>query len=222
MGDNNHRLNKQMIGTLLEIPGVTQIRYKKDDLILRQDDDAYGIYYLLKGRVRVVLLSQKGLERVLCMHDAGQFIGEASSLGRTSFIASTYADEDVTLLKMDNAACRYIISHYPDITMQIINGMGEKIAMMVEQIEQATFFEARVALARVLLMLMYKFGEETPEGICIRREMSDRDLGTFIGNGREVTNRLMTRMRQEGILQREKSRIYILDKDKLEQIAGNV
>ena len=211
-----------MIGMLLKIPGVSEISFKKNERILRQDDTAYGIYYLIEGRVRVVLLSQKGMERVLCMHDAGEFIGEASALGKTSFIASTYADEDTTLLKLDKGACQYVISHYPDITMRIINGMGAKIAMMVEQIEQATFFEARVSLARSLCMLMYKFGETTPDGICIRREMSDRDLGTFIGNGREVTNRLMTRMRQEGILKREKSYIYIMDIEKLEQIAGNV
>lgn len=222
MGKSSYQLDKQMIDALLQTPGVEKTTYRKDDLILRQDDNAYAISYLLKGRVRVVLISQKGMERVLCMHEAGEFIGEASALGKTSFIASTYADEETTLLKLNKSACQYVIAHYPEITMRIIYGMGLKIELMVEQIEQATFFEARVSLARALCMLMYKFGEETPDGILIRREMSDRDLGSFIGNGREVTNRLMTRMRQEGILKRVKAYIYILDKEKLEQIAGNV
>lgn len=204
---------------LREFPNVRTMRIEKGERILKQEEDAVGIYYILQGRVKVVLLSAKGNERILSMHEAGEFIGEASYFGRNSRIASSYADEDSVVLKIDRASYLSIVTHYPEISMLIIEGMANKIDLMVEQIEQSTFFEAKERLARTLLMLMYKFGEKSGDEIKINRVLTDEELGKFVGVRREVASRLLTKFRQIGILRKENSYLYILDQQLLESLA---
>lgn len=205
---------------LRKFPNVRTMHIQKGERILKQEKNAVGIYYILSGRVKVVLLSSKGNERILSMHEAGEFIGEASYFGKKSQIASSYADEDSVVLEIDRASYMSIVAHYPEISMLIIEGMADKIDLMVEQIEQSTFFEAKERLARTLLMLMYRFGRPTEAGIKIDRSITDAELGKFVGVRREVASRLMLKFRQMGLLRKENSYIYILDQQALEALSG--
>ncbi len=55
--------------------GKTIVTYYKDDTVFAQGDVADTIFYLQKGRLKVVVISEQGKEAVVGILEPGQFFG---------------------------------------------------------------------------------------------------------------------------------------------------
>lgn len=62
----------------------TLIKYQPNDIIYMQEDSSNNLYLILKGRVRVYLISKDGQEITLDIIDKGRIFGESSFLLNTS------------------------------------------------------------------------------------------------------------------------------------------
>ena len=69
--------------------GKTVSKYRKGQVVFAQGEVADTIYYLKKGRVKVVVVSERGKEAVVGLIEAGQFFGEGCMNGHHSRIATT-------------------------------------------------------------------------------------------------------------------------------------
>src|SRR6266513_3998831 len=69
--------------------GKTVSKYRKGEVIFAQGEVADTIYYLQKGRIKVVVLSEQGKEAVVGLLEAGQFFGEGYMNGHKLRIATT-------------------------------------------------------------------------------------------------------------------------------------
>jgi CRP/FNR family cyclic AMP-dependent transcriptional regulator len=77
--------------------GKTISRYQKDQIIFSQGEVADTVFYVQKGRVKVVVLSDQGKEAVVGVLEAGQFFGEGYLNGHELRIATTTAMEECLL-----------------------------------------------------------------------------------------------------------------------------
>ena len=80
----------------LEIVGVgkTISKFHKDQIIFSQGEAADAVFYIQKGRVKVVVISDQGKEAVVGILEAGQFFGEGCLNGHHLRIATTTAMEE--------------------------------------------------------------------------------------------------------------------------------
>lgn len=85
--------------------GKTVSKYGKDQVIFAQGDVADTIYYLQKGRVKVVVLSELGKEAVVGLVEAGQFFGEGCMNGHRLRIATTTAMEACLITAIKSLQC---------------------------------------------------------------------------------------------------------------------
>ena len=56
--------------------GKTISKYRKGQIIFSQGEAADTVFYIQKGRIKVVVLSDQGKEAVVGILEAGQFFGE--------------------------------------------------------------------------------------------------------------------------------------------------
>src|ERR1700676_1175851 len=61
--------------------GKTVSRYHKNQIVFSQGDPADSVFYIQKGTVKVVVLSEQGKEAVVGILGAGQFFGEGGLNG---------------------------------------------------------------------------------------------------------------------------------------------
>lgn len=141
-----------------ELQRENMVTYQKGQRILRQEETARCIFYIFRGRVKVVLLSMKGNEKIISIHEAGSFIGEASFLKEGNSIASIYAEEETSLVPIGAREFQAILQKHPEISFSIFQCMAQKIELLAMQVEQITFFETKERLAGLLIMFMEKFG----------------------------------------------------------------
>jgi CRP/FNR family cyclic AMP-dependent transcriptional regulator len=63
--------------------GKTILEYRKDQIVFAQGDVAESIFYIQKGRVKVVVISEQGKEAVVGILEPGQFFAEGCMNGHT-------------------------------------------------------------------------------------------------------------------------------------------
>src|SRR6476620_8560181 len=77
--------------------GKTILEFGKDQIIFAQGDVADRVFYIQKGRVKVVVLSEQGKEAVVGILEPGQFFGEGCMNGHSLRIATTTAMEECVI-----------------------------------------------------------------------------------------------------------------------------
>src|SRR4051812_3476632 len=73
--------------------GKTILEFRNEEVVFAQGDVADTIFYIQKGRVKVVVISEQGKEAVVGILEPGQFFGEGCMNGHSLRIATTTAIE---------------------------------------------------------------------------------------------------------------------------------
>lgn len=74
--------------------GKSISKYGKDQSIFAQGDKADTIFYIQKGKVKIVVLSDRGKEAVVAILEPDQFFGEGCLNGQSLRIATATAMEE--------------------------------------------------------------------------------------------------------------------------------
>src|SRR5471030_356526 len=77
--------------------GKTVTKYRKNQIVYNQGEDADAIFFIQKGGVKVTVVSDQGKEAVVGILEAGQFFGEGCLNGHALRIATTTAMEECLL-----------------------------------------------------------------------------------------------------------------------------
>src|ERR1700687_943210 len=84
--------------------GKTISRYRKDQIVFAQGEVADTVFYIQKGRVKVVVLSGQGKEAVVGILEPGQFFCEGCLTGQPLRISATTVLEDSVITVITRTA----------------------------------------------------------------------------------------------------------------------
>src|SRR4029077_16298407 len=84
--------------------GKTILEFRKDEVVFAQGDVASTVFYIQKGRVKVVVVSDQGKEALVGILEPGQFFGEGCMNGHSLRIATTTAMEECLVTVITKAA----------------------------------------------------------------------------------------------------------------------
>ena len=84
--------------------GKTILEFQKDQIVFAQGEAADTAFYVQKGRVKVVVISEQGKEAVVGIFGPDQFFGEGCMNGHSVRIATTTAMEDCLITAITKTA----------------------------------------------------------------------------------------------------------------------
>src|ERR1700750_802231 len=71
--------------------GRTVSTYRRDAIVFRQAGPADAVFYIRKGRIKIVVASQQGKEAVVAVLGPGEFFGEGCLIGQPLRLATARA-----------------------------------------------------------------------------------------------------------------------------------
>ena len=83
--------------------GRTIANYRKNEAIFRQGDSADAVFYIMGGECKVTVVSEKGKEAVVALHEKGDFFGEGCLTGQPRRIATVTAITVSEIMRLDKA-----------------------------------------------------------------------------------------------------------------------
>ena len=178
--------------------GKTILEFRKHDIVFAQGDAADTVFYIQKGRVKVVVISEQGKEAVVGILEPGQFFGEGCMNGHSLRIATTTAMEECLVTAITKTAMLAALHEQPKFSELFMTYLLTRNSRIEEDLIDQLFNSSEKRLARLLLLLA-NFGKEgTPQPIS--PNMSQETLAEMIGTTRSRVSLFMNKFRKLGFI----------------------
>ena len=178
--------------------GAGNRKYKKDDVIFTQGDSCDGVFYVQEGKCKITVISERGKEAVVALHEKGDFFGEGCLTGQTRRLATATAMTECELLRLDNAAIERVIHEQTEFSEFFIARLLARNARVEADLVDQLFNSSERRLARQLLLLA-NFGTEG-KSEPIKLKISQTTLAEMIGTTRSRVSFFMNRFRKLGLI----------------------
>jgi CRP-like cAMP-binding protein len=178
--------------------GRTVSKYAKDALVFRQAGPADAVFYIHKGRIKLVVESEQGKEAVVAVLGPEEFFGEGCLIGQPLRLATARAIVDSEVMRVGKAEMIRVLhderSFGELFTAHLLTRNSHIEADLVDQL----FNSSEKRLARTLLMLANFGTEGGPQPITI--PISQETLAEIIGTTRSRVSHFMNKFRKLGFI----------------------
>ncbi len=173
-------------------------KFRKNQKLFAQGDNANAVFYIHKGKVKVTVISAHGKEAVIALLGKDEFVGEGCLAGQKVRIATATAITECEIMRIDKNALISILHSEPDFSsMFVAHLLIRKIRVEADLVDQL-FNSSEKRLARALLLLA-NFGKEgKPEPIIAN--VSQEILAEMIGTTRSRVSFFMNKFRKLGFI----------------------
>jgi CRP/FNR family transcriptional regulator, cyclic AMP receptor protein len=178
--------------------GKTVLTFHKNQTVFSQGDAADMVFYIQKGRVKVVVLSEQGKEAVVGIFEPGQFFGEGCLNGQPLRISTTTALEDCVITAIAKTAMLAALHDEPKFSELFMSYLLTRNSRIEEDLIDQLFNSSEKRLARLLLLLA-NFGKAgSPQPIKVH--VSQETLAEMIGTTRSRVSYFMNKFRKLGFI----------------------
>ena len=178
--------------------GKTILEFSKEQVVFAQGDVANTVFYIQKGRVKVVVISEQGKEAVVGISEPGEFFGEGCMNGHSLRIATTTAMEECLITVITKAAMLAALHDQPKFSELFMAYLLTRNSRIEEDLIDQLFNSSEKRLARLLLLLA-NFGKEgSPQPIS--PNISQETLAERIGTTRSRVSFFMNKFRKLGFI----------------------
>jgi len=179
--------------------------FEKGEMVFYEGDDGAGFYLLLSGLIKIYKLSMEGKEQTLQFIKPNETFGEVVVFAGKAFPANAEASQKSRVLLFPRKDFLEIIRKNPDLALAMLAILSERLRRFTIQVENISLKEVPGRLAAYFLYLSKQEGEN------FILEISKGQLASLLGTIPETLSRILTRMKERGIINVEGRQIQLLD-----------
>ena len=179
-------------------PQGEHVEYKGRAVVFSQGDPADSVFYILKGKIKLTVISKQGKEAIVALLDSGSFFGEGCLAGQPRRMASAAAVSDCLLLSVEKKAIMRLLEQQPEFSVLFVSFLLARNIRYEEDLVDQLFNSSERRLARTLLLLSHFGKEGKPERIVPK--ISQEDLAQMVGTTRARVNYFMNKFRTLGFV----------------------
>jgi CRP-like cAMP-binding protein len=188
--------------------------YPSDSAILWEGMECTTVYFILSGRVDIFRLSAQGREQVLERLNVGDAFNLVPVfLSKPLNPADARVVGPAELLTIHRTEFQRLLNLHPALMRALAANMANRLSEMVNLAERLALFSVRQRLAAFLLNQADAVGEDTP------LRWTQEDMARRLGTVRDVVGRALRRFEQEGLINFQRQRIRLLDRERLQSLA---
>jgi CRP/FNR family transcriptional regulator, cyclic AMP receptor protein len=178
--------------------GKAILKFDKNQVVFAQGDVADAVFYIQKGRIKVLVISEQGKEAVVGILESGQFFGEGCLNGHSLRISTAMAIEECLITSIAKGAMLTVLHREPKFSELFMAYLLSRNSRIEEDLIDQLFNSSEKRLARLLLLLA-NFGKEgAPQPIAAK--VSQETLAEMIGTTRSRVSFFMNKFRKLGFI----------------------
>ena len=191
-------------------PLLVSREYAKRQIVYFPDETCDYVYWVIRGRVRVVRSGPEGREVNVALVGPGELFGESAL--EESYRRGEYAEtvEIATLMLMRVEEFRKLCRLFPDLAFAVASETGRKLRRAWDSLAEVSFWPVRRRLAAALERHM------DPREQVVR--LTHLDLGRLVMAARETVSAHLLRLEQAGILELSHRSVHVLDPERLHRL----
>jgi CRP/FNR family cyclic AMP-dependent transcriptional regulator len=180
------------------VPGHTVSDLCKGEVVFQQWSAADAVFYIQKGKIKIVVVSKEGKEAVVGVMNPGDFFGEGCLIGQPLRLATAKAMTDGQVVRVSKAEMLHALHAEPTFSELFMTHLLTRNSRVEEDLVDHLFNSSEKRLARTLLLLA-NFGQDGgPQPITM--QISQETLAEIIGPTRPRVNVFMNKFRKLGFI----------------------
>lgn len=169
---------------------------------------AESCYFVLIGEVRALRMNPEGRVQVLARFTSGDPINIISLLSNDKVNRATIETlSEVTVLVLSASDFNDLILQCPDFSILLLHQLAARLSKITDLAADLSLYAVRARLARFLIELADL--TPSPSG------WTQDEIAAHIGTVRDVVGRLLRDFEAAGIIQRQRGKIILLNRDHL-------
>ncbi|MBI5396294.1 MAG: Crp/Fnr family transcriptional regulator [Verrucomicrobia bacterium] len=201
-----------------DLEAVEQIaiskEYRKGGIIFREGEPSRGFFLVVAGAAKIFRTGPDGRERVFHVVESGDAFAEAAMFMDTYPAMAEALVSPTTVIQVDKNGFKQLIARDPRLSFKIIGTMVNWLRQMRDALTDLTLKEVPARLASYALSLPAEPGKP------IKVNVSKTTIAQMIGTTKETFSRVLNRFAQHRILTFRGTQLRILNRARLEKIAG--
>jgi len=198
-------LNEEQLAELAAI--AIEHSFMPGEFVFLDGDAPERFYIVQEGKVKVLKHSSLGKEFIIAFFSPGEMFGEVAVFEDKPYPASAQAVIETKVLGINSRDFLAFLSAHPTVALRIISILGGRLRDAQNRLRDLAGERVEQRLYTILLMLASKFGSTLP---FTRQEIAD-----MAGTTRETAIRVLSRLKDGGIIHSVRGKITILDETKL-------
>lgn len=198
-------------------PSLGMQRFERGETIFHQGSVGKILYIIVSGQVRIFTISETGQELSVMIFSGGDFFGELSLLDEQPRSASAMTMRKTTTLTLHRTAFLEALHACPPIVVAVLEALSARLRHSNTYAEYLFSQSAPQRVVRRLLDLAEQHGVAEEDGTRINLHLTQDDLASLAGTTRETVNRVLSSLRDQGLIRVERARVSVLNLAQLER-----
>lgn len=200
------------------IENTSLLDFKSGEVIYDYGESLDGMYALVSGHVKLYRESGDRVQILALLRQGDCFGTEAlSDVPASSYIAASL--KKTQILYIPKTTIKQLMLDYPQVRVAILQLTTDRLRQFATLVHNLAFRDVTARLATVILVRAEEDGTLADDGIRVARLMTQSELATMVGTGREVILRMFKKLEAQNIIRVSRKEIIILDMKQLRAIA---
>ncbi len=192
--------------------------YSPGQPIFRKGEEGLGLLAVISGTVKISTPSPEGKEITLNHIGPNEIFGEIALLDGGARTADAMALSECELLLLDRRDVLPILMEEPTVSIKLLEVVSSRLRRTSEQVEDLSFGDFPVRLAKALLRLAELQGTLGHAHPVVT--ITQKELGQTVGLSRERTNWYLRAWEKAGYITLQKGGCIINDQEQLAELAA--
>ncbi len=178
------------------------------ETLFHEGEPADGMYYVCRGRVKIVRFSPEGRQLIVREFRTGETFNEVGALDSSENAATAIAEErDTLIVLVPGEVIRDLAHRYPGLSAEMVREMAEKLRFAMGKMNSLALLDVKSRLAAYLVEAAGETG--VLEGV------SHEELAAHLGTVRQVLSRALGELQRTGAVEVRRGSIRIVDVNRL-------
>jgi CRP/FNR family cyclic AMP-dependent transcriptional regulator len=195
--------------------GMEEVQLARGDRLFAEGDAGDRLYVIIEGKIKLTRTASDGRENLLSVLGPGEMFGELSLFDPRPRTAAAVALTDARLAALRHGFLREWLTARPDVAMHLLNALAQRLRRANDVMADLVFTDVPGRVAKALLDLADKFGEQQDAGLHVHHDLTQEELAQLVGASRETVNKALADFSARGWLQLHAKSVLILDRDRL-------
>ncbi len=199
---------------------VRRLNFSAGETILLEGEPCQGLYFVIEGQVRLIRGAKEGREHVVRVLGPGATFNDAALFDGGPNSEGAIAAEASTVGMIPKSSMLSLVERYPEIARAALKVLSARQRSLGAIMEDLALRDVTTRVARLLLGCLGKHEHivEHAPNACAR--ITHQEIAAMVGSVREVVQRALKELERDGAITVERSRIRVLDEDRLKKWAA--
>lgn len=207
---------------LVEIEEVCRFKtFRAGTQVFDRQAETRDVFFVVRGRVRIVNYSMSGREITLDDIGAGGHFGELAAIDSQPRSAAVLAIEDSLIVALPQRHFVEALEKYPSIALRVMKRLARMVRASTERIMDLSTLAANNRVQAELLRQARDTVKEDNTAVITPIPVHS-DIASRVSTTRETVARVLSDLTRQGILERTRDSLIIRDVQRLEEMVEEV